>query len=94
MPARKPPAAEKHGAALRAARLASGLTVESTAERAGVGASYLSRAENNIVTPTSTWMLNMLLFYANYIADRFAKQTEMSSAALAHGNPAVNEVRA
>ncbi|NYD39951.1 helix-turn-helix domain-containing protein [Nocardioides panaciterrulae] len=44
------------GPALRALRLAADMTLEQVAEAAGVSPSYLSRAENNRVTPTAGWV--------------------------------------
>jgi len=44
------------GPALRALRTTAGLTLEEVSDRAGVSPSYLSRAENNQVTPTAGWV--------------------------------------
>ena len=47
---------KKVGAALRALRVAAGMTLEDLADTAGVSASYLSRVENDLVAPSSGWI--------------------------------------
>lgn len=61
---------EAVGPALRAIRLAAGLTLAETAERAGLGTSYLSRVENGLVSPTAPWALCLALFLGNTLRDR------------------------
>jgi len=44
------------GNALRALRLRADMSLEQVSEAAGVSQSYLSRAENDLVTPTAGWV--------------------------------------
>jgi transcriptional regulator with XRE-family HTH domain len=44
------------GTALKALRRAADMTLEEVAEAAGVSTSYLSRAENDLVTPSAGWV--------------------------------------
>ena len=47
------------GIALRALRTSSGMTLAEVADAAGVAPSYLSRAENGLVSPSPTWVHNL-----------------------------------
>ncbi|MFT0849069.1 helix-turn-helix transcriptional regulator [Actinomycetaceae bacterium L2_0104] len=44
------------GEALRALRIRAGLTIEQTAQMAGVSATYLSRVETGVKTATPYWV--------------------------------------
>lgn len=44
------------GPSLRALRTAADMTLDEVSEAAGVSLSYLSRAENDLVTPTAGWV--------------------------------------
>ena len=44
------------GTALSALRTAADMTLQEVADVAGVSLSYLSRAENGLVTPTAQWV--------------------------------------
>lgn len=56
------------GPALKALRHAAGLTLEEVAEQAGVSLSYLSRAENNKVTPTAGWVQLVTVAIGDHLA--------------------------
>lgn len=60
------------GPALKALRLAADMTLEEVAEAAGVSPSYLSRAENDIVTPTAGWVQLVAVAIGDNIAGRSA----------------------
>ena len=47
------------GIALRALRTSAGMTLAEVAEVAGVAPSYLSRAENGLVSPSPSWVHNL-----------------------------------
>lgn len=57
------------GGALKALRLAAGMTLEDVSDAAGVSLSYLSRAENNQVTPTAGWVQLVAVAIGNHIKD-------------------------
>ena len=65
------------GIALRALRLSAGMTLAEVAEAAGVAPSYLSRAENGLVTPSPSWVHNL----AHSIGKRMADDARTSRAA-------------
>ena len=44
------------GTALVALRTTAGMTLQEVADVAGISLSYLSRAENGLVTPTAQWV--------------------------------------
>lgn len=64
-----PTAIAPKGPALKALRVAAGLTHEALAEAAGVSPSYLSRAENGLVNPTPEWIQLVALAIGNHMAD-------------------------
>jgi transcriptional regulator with XRE-family HTH domain len=55
------------GLAIRQLRTASGLTIEALANRAGVAPSYLSRVENGLVAPTSSWVHTVVTAIGEHI---------------------------
>ena len=57
------------GIALRALRTSAGMTLAEVAEAAGVAPSYLSRAENGLVSPSPSWVHNL----AHSIGERMAE---------------------
>lgn len=61
-------ATQRTGAAIRALRIAAGMTLDEVAEAAGVSPSYLSRAENDLVTPTPNWIQLVALAIGNHLA--------------------------
>lgn len=63
------------GAALRALRLAAGLTIERTAHLAGISPSYLSRAESGDVQPKPKWVAHV----AEVIGDQLAQDRKAAS---------------
>lgn len=60
------------GPALRALRTAANLTLEEVSEAAGVSPSYLSRAENNQVTPTAGWVQLVAIAIGDHLAKEAA----------------------
>lgn len=58
------------GAALRVLRTTAELTIEQAAEVAGVSPSYLSRAENNLVTPTPGWVQHVTTVLGDQITEK------------------------
>lgn len=56
--------------ALRAIRKLAGLSLDDVSSAAGVSVSYLSRAENNIVTPRSQWIETVVVAIGLEIANR------------------------
>lgn len=61
-------ATQQTGAAIRALRVAAGMTLEDVSESAGVSLSYLSRAENDLVTPTANWIQIVAVAIGNHLA--------------------------
>jgi transcriptional regulator with XRE-family HTH domain len=61
-------ATQQTGAAIKALRVAAGMTLEDVAEAAGISPSYLSRAENDLVTPTANWIQLVALAIGNHLA--------------------------
>lgn len=57
------------GAALRALRLAAGLTLEQVGEVAGVSVSYLSRTENGQTSPREGWVAHVAVTIGRMIAE-------------------------
>lgn len=62
-----PPSATAFGGALKALRLAAGMTLDEVSDAAGVSLSYLSRAENDQVTPTAGWVQLVAVAIGNHI---------------------------
>lgn len=62
-------AATGFGGALKALRNAAGMTLEQVSDAAGVSLSYLSRAENDQVTPTAGWVQLVAVAIGNHIKD-------------------------
>lgn len=62
-------AATGFGGALKALRTAAGMTLEQVSDAAGVSLSYLSRAENDQVTPTAGWVQLVAVAIGNHIRD-------------------------
>lgn len=56
------------GVALKALRTAAGMTIDDVAEAAGISASYLSRAENEQVSPTASWIQVVAVAIGEHIA--------------------------
>lgn len=44
------------------------MTLEDVSESAGVSLSYLSRAENDLVTPTANWIQIVAVAIGNHLA--------------------------
>lgn len=58
------------GTALRALRLSAEMTLDQVAEAAGVSPSYLSRAENDQVTPKTGWVSVVAIAIGDHLAAR------------------------
>lgn len=56
------------GVAIRALRQAAGMTLDEVSTAAGVSVSYLSRAENDQVTPTAGWVQLVAVAIGDHIA--------------------------
>lgn len=56
------------GEALKALRDAAGMTIQQVADAAGLSPSYVSRAENNQVTPTAGWWQMVAVAIGRHIA--------------------------
>lgn len=63
------PKAKRYGSALRALRVAAGMTQEQVADSAGVSHSYLSRVENGLLEPTSEWIRIVAIAIGEHIAE-------------------------
>ncbi len=61
-------ATQQTGAAIKALRVAAGMTLEDVAEAAGISQSYLSRAENDLVTPSANWIQLVAVAIGNRLA--------------------------
>lgn len=57
------------GTALRALRKSAGLTLDQTKTLAGADAGYISKVENGIVTPSPTWVANLVGAIGQHIED-------------------------
>lgn len=56
------------GPSLKALRTAAGMTLEEVCAAAGVGLSYLSRAERNLVKPTDGWIAMVAVAIGKHLA--------------------------
>lgn len=59
----------KTGAALKAIRLAAGMTLQQVADTAGVSLSYLSRVETGQATATDGWISCVAVAIGEHLAD-------------------------
>lgn len=59
----------KTGAALRAIRLAAGMTLQQVADASGVSLSYLSRVETGQAAATDGWVSLVAIAIGDHMAD-------------------------
>jgi transcriptional regulator with XRE-family HTH domain len=57
------------GTALRTLRKAAGLTLDQTKTLAGADAGYISKVENGVVTPSPTWIANLVGAIGEHMRD-------------------------
>lgn len=71
-----------NGASLKKARDLVGVSLDSVAQRAGVGASYLSKVESGAVTPRPAWVAKVASAIASFAKELPSDQKAATGVAI------------